>query len=71
MTVLRDGKTVPETEIDPANWPFIDGHHAGLGTSSEGCQTNPLEQWHQFRAFGYALMDKYKAARIKYHLIVK
>lgn len=71
FTVLRDGQTTPETIQDPANWPFIDGHHGGLGTSSEGCQTNPLEQWHDFRAFGYGLMDKYGAERIKYHLIVK
>lgn len=71
FTVLRDGKTTPETVIDPSGWPWIDGHHGGLGTSSEGCQTVPLEQWKDFRPFGYGLMDKYKVARIKYHLIVK
>lgn len=71
FTVLRDGKTTPESITDPAGWPWIDGHHGGLGTSSEGCQTVPLEQWQKFRAFGYGLMDKYKAARIWYHLIVK
>jgi hypothetical protein len=71
FTVLRDGKTAPETVVDPASWPWIDGHHGGLGTSSEGCQTVPLEQWQEFRAFGYGLMDKYNVAKIKYHLIIK
>lgn len=71
FTVLRDGKTAAETITDRAGWPWIDGHHGGLGTSSEGCQTTPLEQWHAFRAFGYGLMDKYAVAKIKYHLVVK
>lgn len=71
FTVLRDGKTTPETVVDPSGWPWIDGHHGGAGTSSEGCQTVPLEQWHDFRAFGYGLMDKYNATKIKYHLIIK
>jgi hypothetical protein len=72
MTVLRDGKKEPETVVDPAGWPMIDGHHGGLnGTSSEGCQTNPIEQWQECRAFGYGLMDKHKTDRIFYHLIVK
>jgi hypothetical protein len=71
FTVLRDGQKAPETVIDPAKWPWIDGHHGGAGTSSEGCQTNPIEQWLEFRACGYGLMDKYKSTRIKYHLILK
>lgn len=72
FAVLRDGKKEPERIIDPAGWPWIDGHHGGLnGTSSEGCQTNPIEQWQECRAFGYGLMDKYKTDRITYHLIVK
>lgn len=72
FTVLRDGQTVPETITDPSHWPWIDGHHGGLnGTSSEGCQTVPIEQWREFRAFGYNLIDKYKAKKIKYKLILK
>lgn len=72
FAVLRDGQTKPETATDPAHWPWIDGHHGGLnGTSSEGCQTVPLEQWKEFREYGYGLMDKYKSKIIPYKLILK
>jgi hypothetical protein len=72
FTVLRDGGAAPETVIDPNHWPMIDGHHGGLnGTSSEGCQTTPIEQWQECRKFGYGLMDKYSTDHITYHLIVK
>lgn len=70
FTLLRDGADKPETITDPANWPWIDGHHGGLnGTSSEGCQTVPLEQWKEMRAYGYGLMDKYSKKIIPYKLI--
>lgn len=72
FTVLRDGQTLPETKSNPAEWPWIDGHHGGInGTSSEGCQTVPLEQWQEFRSYGYGLMDKYGKKIIKYKLITQ
>lgn len=74
FTLLRDGQTTPETISDPTNpkYPWIDGHHGGLnGTSSEGCQTTPIEQWKELRTYGYGLMDKYKVKKIKYKLILK
>lgn len=72
FTVLRDGQTSPETIIDPAHWPFIDGHHGGLnGTSSEGCQTVPIEQWREFRSYGFSLMNQYGVKKINYKLILK
>lgn len=68
MMVLRDGKTLPE--IAPIT-SYIDGHHGGLnGTSSEGCQTCPIEQWQEMRSYGYDLMDKYNTPIIHYKLIL-
>ena len=67
MMVLRDGKTAPE--IAPID-SYIDGHHGGLyGTSSEACQTVPVEQWLDMRNVGYHLMDVYNTKTINYHLI--
>lgn len=68
MMVWRDGKAAPE--VAPVEC-YIDGHHGGLGgtTSSEACQTVPLEQWQDMRNVGYHLMDAYKVSQINYHLL--
>ncbi len=68
MIVIRNGQ--PGTETDSAAAPFwIDGHHAGVNTtSSAACQTWPIPIWHEVRAGGYAAMDKYGQTEITYSL---
>lgn len=70
VTLIRHGATAPETEQDPAKWPFIDIHKGGhYTTSSEGCQTFIAEQWEAARALGFGAMDKYAQNQIMYCLI--
>lgn len=68
MTVLRDGHSA--LQIDSVAAPFeIDGHHAGLyTTSSLACQTWPLKIWQTVRASGFGAMDKYAQEEIAYAL---
>lgn len=70
VTVLRNGHTEPETILDAANWPMINGHRGGYNTtSSEGCQTFFPDRWEEARARGYAAMDKYGMKKISYTLV--
>ena len=70
VTLIRDGATKPETELNPALYPFIDIHHGGFNlTSSEGCQTIFPTFWANFRSIGYSEMSKYSQTSISYHLI--
>jgi len=70
VTILRDGETVAHADGWPTAPAYIDLHRGGLGTSSDGCQTNPPAQWEECRSYGYGLMDKY-LSDIYYKLIVK
>lgn len=69
VTLIRDGATSPETQTDPAKFPFIDLHRGGWnGTSSAGCQTFYPDHWPDARKAGYAAMDKYGQTTITYSL---
>lgn len=69
MRVIRCGHSGTFTDSDAAPF-FIDGHHGGLnGTSSEACQTWPIEIWHAVRAAGFGAMDKYGQDEIAYCLV--
>ena len=70
VAVLRHGATIPETETDPAKWPYIDIHKGGhYTTSSEGCQTFLAELWEKARAEGFGAMDHYGQEEILYCLV--
>lgn len=69
VTLIRDGHGLPETETNPALFPFIDLHRGGRnGTSSAGCQTFYPDHWPDARAAGYAAMVKYGQKIITYSL---
>jgi lysozyme len=70
VTLLRDGQLKPETQLNPAFFPFIDIHHGGWNlTSSEGCQTIFPQYWSSFRSEAYAAMEKENQQFVTYHLI--
>jgi lysozyme len=72
VTVLRDGQTARERELDPEDWPWIDIHRGGYSTtSSDGCQTCHPDQWPELRAKGYAAMNQSGVKLINYVLVVK
>ena len=68
MTVVRNGQ--PGTHTDSLAAPFwIDLHHGGVNTtSSEACQTVPLDIWHAVRTAGFEAMDKYNESEVPYLL---
>jgi hypothetical protein len=69
VTILRDGSNTPETETNPADYPFIDLHRGGsYTTSSAGCQTFRPDHWPDARKLGYEAMNKYNQSRITYSL---
>lgn len=69
VTLIRDGETIPESQTNPALFPFIDVHRGGWnGTSSAGCQTFFPDHWPDARALGYAAMDRYGQDTITYLL---
>ncbi len=64
---IRQDGTVAETETGCFG---IDLHKGGdNGTSSEGCQTIPPEQWPGFYAFLGARLMAHKQARFRYILV--
>lgn len=70
VTVLRVGKTEPETD-SPTNRFYIDIHKGGYNTtSSEGCQTIYPDQWKDFFwTHVKPLMEKYQQPEISYVLV--
>jgi len=70
VTLLREGQTKPETEIDPANWPWIDIHRGGVNTTSSlGCQTIRPDLWPSFRDKVFSALHDHNQTIIKYCLI--
>lgn len=68
-TIIRDGAHTTETDVNPADWPFIDLHKGGANTtSSAGCQTFFPDGWNQARLLGYSAMNKYGMKKITYSL---
>lgn len=71
VTVLRDGKTIPETDT-AANPDYIDIHQGGFTTTSSlGCQTIHPNQWPNFRDHIFQEMERESQPLVPYLLIQK
>lgn len=70
VTIKRDGQTTTETEKDPSEWPWIDIHRGGYGTTSSlGCQTIFPDLWPSFRDKVFSALKKYGQEKVKYCLV--
>ena len=72
---VQAGDVTVKRYVDGKNWTEDTGefgihiHHGGLGTSSLGCQTVPLEQWEAFKKLGDTLLAQASKKVFKYVLV--
>jgi lysozyme len=67
LPVTRDGEGPKRSKRDGI---AIDIHRGGVnGTSSEGCQTLPPEQWGEFRDLLYRSLDRFGLKKFPYILV--
>lgn len=71
VTVLRDGKTIPETDSTATRF-WIDIHRGGYNTTSSlGCQTIHPDQWDNFRDNIFEQMQENAQKVVPYLLVLK